>query len=244
MSVHKLREAIFERIWPEIFSAHECLGLYASIARYSDELNESNSNHLFGFVQRQALSGLVLSVCKLFENSKHYENFSIPTGLRHFREDITNISAQNRNLVLFETFIRKNVDPSFSVENSEDIDRIPNLVHKYFDESCPRSPARCPNRLNGFFEAVKVLRDKRVAHDEDCDLTGSATADMVGVVELLCFAKTFVNVVGYGFLGFSLDSEAHRDEFSPERSRTVQQMRKLVELHRRSVPNTTGNMGL
>jgi hypothetical protein len=69
----------------------------------------------------------------------------------------------------------------------------------------------------------------RFAHHEDRSIQDLTKTDLDGVLQPLAFTKTFVNIVAYGFFGFSLDAIADPAEFEPDRSITWAQMNKIVE---------------
>jgi hypothetical protein len=232
VSLEKLKEIVFNRMPVEIYLAHESFGTYAAIGDWHDFLNETEFRTLFGIVQRQALVALVLSQCNLFEKSSNkYPNFSIATALNHFRCILTTskIKVPSKNMSLIEDFIRREIDPLFDINETCNAECAANLVCTYFEENYPRTPQRPSMKLDNHLEALKVLRAKRIAPLEDSDLQGMATTDSKGIIELLGFAQTFVNIVGYGLFGYNGKTISDQSEFSPESASSGIQMRKLIQ---------------
>lgn len=230
MPISKLKEILFDQIPVEIFLAREALGVHMAIAEKSDFLNHSGYRHIFGGIQRQALGAFILSLCKLFERrNKKHPNYSIPTALVHFRSVSIDIAVPDQSAAKLDEYIRTEIDPSFSVHDPLKAITAAHMVCTHFEEQCPRTPPRAGKILDATLDALKVLRDKRVAHHEDNSLVGLTSTDLDSAIELLCFAQTFVNIVGYGFFGFSLKSTAQPAEVAPDRSESGAQMKKMIE---------------
>ncbi len=228
MSLTKLKEIVFNQIPCEIFLAHEALGVYMAIAENSVLLNRSPHRHVFGIIQRQAFDVIILSLCKLFEKpSGSYPNYSIRTALEHFialedKDFSEHVSPKVNEYICAE------IDSSFDdVQQGKTIDAAL-MIHTHFEELCPRTPLRKGKRLDATLDALKVLRDKRIAHHEDHNLEGFPVTDFESAFQLLCFAQTFVNIVGYGFFGFSMKSTSQPEEFKFEKSMSGSQMKKLI----------------
>lgn len=202
MSIEKAREIILDRVSPEIFLAKQSASIWQNIGEYSSVLNGTTHQQVFGLIQIQALSTLVLSLGKLFERpDARYPNFSIPSAIEYLKEDIENVRVNNASVPkLIDDLTDSVEDQSYLLQNS---DELPQLLLKEFDDDCPRSPARSGAVLDESFERIKVIRDKRVAHSEDADLTIFPDADWDAVESLIAFGESFVNLAGYGFFGFS-----------------------------------------
>ena len=229
MSVEKLKEIIFERIPGELFLAHEAFGVDMAITECSDLIRSAGQEHVFGIIQRQARDAFVLSLCNLFERQNNrLPNYSIHTALTYFC-GLGNIVVPEQSMVKLEDYICAEIDPSFSWADPVKAEDVPHSIHAHFSEECPRSPLREEKQLDAAFDGIKVLRDKRVAHYEDCDLTELSTTTYENAVELLCFAQTFVNIIGYGFFGFSDQSTAKPAQFSPEKAKGWRQMTKIMK---------------
>jgi len=231
MSVSKAKDIIYDQIKMEIMHGHNAVAVYIVISEHSQNLNESHFRQTFGSMQQHAFDAFILSLCKLYEkSSKRYPNHSIPTTLEILRKDSSGLVKKIQNYVKIEQFIKDHVATDFSVQDQSHIERIPDLVLEYFYEECPRTPARDQKELDMILAALKVLRDKRVAHHEDANLSSLNKTDLNGVLRLLAFAETFVNIIGYGFFGFSQKGEAYPESFSPSRSVIWPELNRMIEL--------------
>ncbi|MBN2310534.1 MAG: hypothetical protein JXR94_16285, partial [Candidatus Hydrogenedentes bacterium] len=203
--------SILGRISVEIWLAHEALGVYAASAEAAQALQGRNFNHLFGVIQRHARDALILSVCNLFEKpNKSYPNYSVPSALAKIEDtcDWQEVTPLNSIPKLHE-FIRQRIEPAFDICQPDAELTAAQLVFEYFKQECPGcSGERKNNALGDALDAVKVLRDKRVAHVENHDLEGLPQADFGGIIKLLCFAEDFDRFVSLGLFGFSLAAEA------------------------------------
>lgn len=220
----------FNRISDEIFLAHEALGIYVAIAGGSETLKRAGHSHVFGVIQRQALGAFILSLCKLFENaSEKYPNYSIRTALVCLHTFHKDMSVPDQSAEKLDEYIRGVIDPTFSIYDPCKAATAADLIFTYFEEQCPRTPARTGKKFDAILDALKVLRDKRVAHHEDRSLGGLAETDFQSAIDLLCFAQTFVNIVRYGFFGFSIESTAEPASFDPDSSESGRRMKKLIQ---------------
>jgi hypothetical protein len=244
MSLTKLKEIVFDRIPVEIFLAHEALGVYMAIAEDSDSLNRSGHRHIFGIIQRHALGAFVLSLCKLFEEPNgRYPNYSIHTALVHLSTCLNDVAVPDQSKAKLDEYIRTEIDSTFSVYDPLKAATTAQLVYTHFEEQCPRIPPQEGKKLDVTLDALKMLRDKRVAHDEDHSLVGLMETDLDSTIELLCLAQTFVNIIGYGFFGFSLKSTAQPAEFAPDRSKSGGQMKKIIQELEQQLSHGRGTAG-
>lgn len=231
MSTTQVKDIILDRIRVEVFLGHNAIGVYIALSDHSSALNALPFCQALGTIQRHALDSFILSLCKLYEGpSPRYPNYSVPTTLALLREDTSSLAAGIQNHVRLERFVQAHVDHSFAVRSPNDIAQIPELLLKHFSEQCPRTPPRDGNELDHVLDALKVLRDKRVAHHEDADLASLSKTDLDGALRLLAFAQTYINLVGYGFFGFSQEAEVDADEFAPNKSVVWPELNRMIGL--------------
>lgn len=221
---------ILNRLRVEIILAHDAIGIYVAISDHAGTLNNSSFRRPLALIQRHALGSFIIAVCNLFEpRDKHNRNFSIPTALFHLRKHQTSLADAIQEPIKLEEFIQQEIEPSFDLYNLGEMGRIPGLLLDYFDETCPKTDV-VSGELNHALDALKVLRDKRVAHAEDADIQGMSKTNLDGVSQLLAYAQTFVNMVGGGILGFSLEARADPSEFRPDKSRVWTQMQEMTTI--------------
>ena len=217
--MEKAKDIASNRIYAEIFRAHNAIALYVAISEHAPILKPSRFSRTLGSVQMHAFDAFTLSICKIFEPAgSQHPNFSIPTALNILKTCANDDAAGFIYNGKLDDFIRLTIDPGFpfSTANQERCKRT--LLLDYFCEHYPRTPLRDNNDLDAFLDGMKVLRDRRVAHNEDVDISTMTKVDLDGVRKLLAFAQTFVNIVGDGLLGFSTDGGASAEDFDPQRA--------------------------
>lgn len=243
MSILRAKKIILDRISIEVFLGHNAIGAYIALSDRSSTLNALPFRRALGTVQRHALDAFILSLCKLYEKPNRYPNFSIPTTLALLQENTSGLSAGIQSHVRLEQFIQSHIDSNFAVRGPEEMAHIPTLVLDYFAEQCPQTLAGNGKELDRIFDALKVLRDKRVAHHEDVDLSSLSKTDLDGALRLLAFAQTYVNLVGYGFFGFSQEGEVDVATFDPCRSVVWPELNRLIGLLEQDASHGPGTAG-
>lgn len=237
MKLAKAKEIALHRIPDEIFVGHNAISVYISLSDHAESLNASHFKDVLGSIQRHSLDAFILSLCKIYEKpSNRYPNFSIPTAIVYLQENMTGLHNGIQNHIKLEQFLQAEIDSSFSVTSETDLERIPRMIVTWFAKRCPQTPLREGFELDSVLDALKVLRDKRVAHHEDDDLQGLSKTDLDSVLSLLAFAQTFVNLVGYGFFGFSTHGIASPEMFAPNKSILWSQMQKMMKILEQGTP--------
>jgi hypothetical protein len=215
----------------EICAAHNAVAIYISLSEHAERLNKSQFRDCLGSIQRHAFDSFILSLSKLFEPpNKRHPNLSIPTAVENLQRQLGYLDISAQKCAWLVEFVQSEIDSNFSVRSRNDLNEVPGLIIRYFGDRCPQTPPRKTHSLDVIFDALRVLRDKRVAHHEDNDLQGLNTTDMDGVKRLLAFAETVVNVVGYGFFGSSRQTTVSPEKFSPDKSWLWPQMQKVVQI--------------
>ena len=236
MSITKAKDIILDRIDMEIIHGHNAIAVFMAIAEHSQILNKSVFKQVFGSMQKHALDAFILSLCKLYEKpNTRYPNYSIPTTLELLQNDSSELANKKiQDFLKLAKFIQAHIDPSFVVKNESDIKCIPTVVIQYFDKEYPRidekNRQQDAKKLNKIFDALKVLRDKRVAHNEEADISAHSKTSVKDALKLLAFAKTYVNIVGYGFFGFSMEGEVSPESFSPDKSVLWPKLNRMIGL--------------
>ena len=231
MSTVKAKDIILDRISVEVFVGHNAIAVYIALSEHSHALNNLPFKQALGTVQRHALDAFVLSLCKLYEKpDKRYPNYSIPTTVALLKETVSDLTVRPQSQAQLENFIQTRIDPTFTVVDQSRIGCIPGIILNHFSKECPRTPPRDENELDHILDALKVLRDKRVAHHEDADLSSLSKTSLDGALCLLAFAQTYVNIVGYGFFGFSQEGEVTADRFEPCKSVVWPELNRMIRL--------------
>ena len=167
MKLAKAKEIALHRILDEIFVGHNAISVYISLSDHAASLNASHFKDALGSMQRHSLDAFILSLCKIYEKpDNRYPNYSIPTAIVYLQEDMTGLHNGIQNHIKLEQFIQAQIDSNFSVTSATDLERIPRMIVTWFAERCPQTPPREGYELDPVLDALKVLRDKRVAHHE------------------------------------------------------------------------------
>jgi hypothetical protein len=231
MSIEKAKDIILDRIPIEISHGHNAIAVYMALSDNSNTLNATPFHNILGTIQQHALDAFILSVCKLYEKpNRRYPNFSIPTTICMLKKGQSELTVKGQKVVVWEPFIKAHIDPNFTAAALTDTSQLPDLILAHFSEKCPRTPLREGNKLDLDLDAVKVLRDKRIAHSEDADLSLLSKTDLDGAKRLLSFAKTYMNLVGFGFFGFSQEGEVRCGDFEPCKSVVWPELNRMIDL--------------
>jgi hypothetical protein len=229
--LRKVKEILLRHVPDEISTGHNAIAIYISLSEHAERLNKSRFRDCLGSIQRHAFDSFILSLWKLFEPpNKRYPNFSIPTAIQSLQQQLGALNISAQKCAKLAEFVQSEINSSFSVRSGNDLNKVPGLIIGYFGDRCPQTPPRKTYELDVIFDALRVLRDKRVAHHEDNDLQGLSTTDLDGVKHLLAFAETAVNVVGYGFFGFSQQTTVSPEKFSPNKSWLWPQMQRVIQI--------------
>lgn len=230
MKLTKAKEIVLQRIPNEIFVGHNAISVYISLSDHAESLNASHFKDALSSVQQHSLDAFILSLCKIYEKQNTcHPNYSIPTAIAYLREDMTGLHSGIQNHIKLEQFIQAQIDSSFSVTSETDLERIPEMIVTWLDDRRPQIPARGGYELDQVLNALRVLRDKRVAHHEDNNLQGLSKTDLDSALRLLEFAQTFVNL-GYDFFGSSRNGIVSPGTFAPSKSIIWPQMQKLLKI--------------
>lgn len=231
MSTAKAKDIILDRISTEVFVAHNAIAVYIALSEHSQALNDLPLRRALGTVQRHALDAFILSICKLYEKrNERYPNYSIPTTLWMLQDAASDLTIGPGAHARLMNFIQMRIDPTFAVVDHSRIGCVPRIILNHFANELPRTPPRDKIKLDQILDALKVFRDKRVAHHEDASLSSLSKTNLDGARKLLAFAQTYVNIVGYGFFGFSLEGEVDVDSFEPCKSVVWPELNQMIVL--------------
>lgn len=235
--IAKTREIIFNHVHNEIKLAFSAYTLLMAISENAESLKRSRYMAIIGLMQKQALDSMVISICKLYEKpNKKFPNFSIPTAIDYldklYKSNGIIIDQIQDIFKLINFIISKGLHPTMNLLDYFEANQIPELLLEYFKNHCPIDSKDSPcnnHELKKHLEALKIIRDKRIAHDEDKDISDLPKTDFDGVRQLIAFAQTFVNIIGYGFFGHSQDGEIFADDYIHTRNRHWKKMDEMMK---------------
>ncbi|MEA1994964.1 MAG: hypothetical protein U9N18_02240 [Campylobacterota bacterium] len=228
MTVYEAKETIFRKITTEIFSAKQAASVYQNIGKQSSTLNTSRYREFFGLIQSYALSFLILSLGKLFEKPcQRNPNFSILTVLDCLINNLQGVPANKGSLWKLASYLSSNrKEQEALILNPE---RIKHDLLDDFKNRCPTLPARPGYQLDSAYEGVRVLRDKRVAHSENCDLSCLPKLTGNDIEALIAYCESFKYLVGYGLFGFSMKGFVKPNDLDLLNQTGGQTLRQIID---------------
>ncbi|MCX6122184.1 MAG: hypothetical protein NTX44_11280 [Ignavibacteriales bacterium] len=199
----------------DIYMSRLSYSLLMSIGKYGKQLEGTPYVLFFQNLQMILSDHLIVHITKLFEPiDKRYEVISVPTTLQIISENVDNLEIIERPLVcqhLANLGILLN--NSWSITSAE----LNRIIVDHFQSTMPSL-----DNSNSLL-ALKVIRDKRIAHRELMDISGSPTTSFRDAYNLITYAQNFVIVVGtaytstvHGFINedFFLGEDAERSSLS------------------------------
>lgn len=205
----RLKDVISEGVAIDIFHAEEALALDKVIGREADKINTATFGAFFGSLQIILGRQLILAVSRIFEREgDHYKVRSIPAAIKVLREGADELSVDHRT-ALIKAMLQCGFDP-VPLERSTDPE-ITRLVADHFEKTMPRAGlGRESEGLSRALGALKMLRDKFVAHPEAIKVEDLPKATLVEIDQLLEFAKFFAITIGRAYLSTTYVSDAGR----------------------------------
>lgn len=199
----------------DIYMSRLSYSLLMSIGKYGKQLEGTPYVLFFQNLQMILSDHLIVHITKLFEPiDKRYEVISVPTTLQLISENVDNLEIIERPLVcqhLAKLGIHFN--SSWSITSAE----LNGIIVDHFRSTMPSL-----DNSNSLL-ALKVIRDKRIAHRELKDISGFPTTSFSDAYNLITYAQNFVIVVGtaytstvHGFVNedFFLGEDAERSSLS------------------------------
>lgn len=228
MTVDEAKEIIFGKIATEIFLAKQAISVYQNIGEQSSTLNTSRYREFFGLIQSYALSSFILSLGKLFEKPcQKNPNFSIPTVLDCLINNLQEVTVNRGSLVKLASYLSSNrKEQDVLILNPE---RIKHDLLNDFKNRCPTLPARPGCKLDATYKGVRVLRDKRIAHLENCDLSRFPKPTGNDIEALIAYCESFTNLVGYGLFGSSMKGFVKPNDLDLLNQTGGQTLRQIID---------------
>lgn len=169
----------------------------------------------------------ILSVTKIFEKENpRYPTHSIPVviGLLEKNSDVLSIIERYN-------FLRVLNDIGLRGSTLEEL-RDSELTHRvvaHFRASLPDINKKENCELSRALDAVKSIRDKRIAHDEKAAATGLPPMTWAELNKLLAYAKSFIGAIGWGYLSIAYEANNGDYILSRDALRTSAAMRRLLK---------------
>lgn len=220
--VKRLKEMVSSGPVEFIFEAEQSLSLIEACGSNQDFLQKHNFGELFGTIQGLAINQFVLSVTKLFEKpSARYPNVGVPSILEFIEQNADRLELQNPKLARQGLEILRLGTSAFdSADSSAQKNAV--IVQHLRDQ--------IPNIENhAALRALKTLRDKKIAHPEDIDLTAIEKTTWEEGEKLLVLPRGVVGVIGDAYLSTAYWDNKGNYFLSIDGSRVGRAMQRLIK---------------
>ena len=213
-------------ILENIFAADEAYSLAFCIGKHADGVNKSGYGVAFRPVQEVLGQHFVLSVTKLFEQPKlKYSTRSIPATVRILQSKASELTIRER-FAMLSRFSRIGGDAT-RLQNLSD-DEVTIAIIGYYSSLLPSKEAVTGFRAWRTLHALKSRRDKVIAHNESAPDSFFPTTTWGEARALVNLAKSFVDVVSTGYLGFVLTGDDGSFFIERDSRRSTQTLDKLL----------------
>jgi hypothetical protein len=213
-------------ILENVFAANEAYSLAFCIGQHADRVNKSGYGVAFRPVQEILSQHFVLSVTKLFEQPKvKYSTRSIPATVGILQSNASELTIRERFAMLSRFARIGGAAPR--LQNLSD-DEVTIAIIGYYNSLLPSKEVVTGFRAWRTLHALKSRRDKVIAHNESPSDSLFPTTTWGEARVLVDLAKSFVDVVSTGYLGFVLTDD--NGSFFTERDsrRSTQALDKLL----------------
>lgn len=196
--VQALKDIISEGVAVDIFKADQCISLLDEIGTSSDVLNRASFGDLFGNLQGYLTEQVILAITKIFEQpNARYPTRSIPSALKILDENAERIPIAEPR-ILRKRLLELGADQK-SLEKKSDSE-LTKLLVVLLRTAMPSVSADDPSKLSGPMNALKIARDKKIAHHEAIAAESMARTTWGEINPLLEFSKKAVGVIGTAYL--------------------------------------------
>jgi hypothetical protein len=229
MNADEAKSALKSEIKPlvaNVFLADQAYNLLKTSCDFADGLNSANFGNLFVFLQSIFSDKFILSVTKIFEKENprhHIHSIPVVIGLLEKNSDVLSIIQRYNFLrVLNDNGLRES-----TLEGLTDSE-LTHVVVAHFRASLPDIIKKRNCELSRALDAVKSIRDKRIAHDEKV-ATGFPPVTWAELNKLLAYAKSFIEAIGWGYLSIAYKADKGDYFLSSDALRTPTAMRRLLK---------------
>ena len=180
----------------DIYRAEQCVALNEQISQASVPLNDANYGDLFGTVQALSINELILAISKIYERpSARHPNRSLLTAIEFIEEHADELEVKAPILLQRELV-------KFGVEERE-LDGIDDTAMNRIVAQTLRGllpDAEENTELANAKAALRMIRDKQIAHNEDIDVEDLPRTTWGRISLLLDVPKAAIGVIGAAYL--------------------------------------------
>jgi hypothetical protein len=215
-----------EGILQNVFAADQSYSLAFCVGKHASALNAFRYGVAFRPIQDVLAQYFILSVTKLFEEpNKRYSTRSIPTAIRILQRAADEITIHQK-LAMLSRFARGGGDAG-SLQDLSD-EQITTAIISHYERLLPSKET-----VTGFahwrtLHALKVQRDKVIAHNENTADLLFPRVDWGEAAALIRLAKSFVDVIITGYLGYILTDDNGNFMTSSEAEQPAKSLDKFL----------------
>jgi hypothetical protein len=182
----------------DIYKAEQALKLSAVVGESADAVNVSTFSHLFSTVQGYATEQFVLAINRLLEPQKRYALLSLPGVLAFLGEHAADLPLEQPTFL--EQAMKRQGLWSDEIRSATGPDQTKAVA----DALQSKLPVATQNAA---LNALKALRDKRIAHPENISAEAIPRTTWEEAEKLLVMPRQAVSVCGAYFSMAYTDNE-------------------------------------
>ncbi|HEY4611392.1 MAG TPA: hypothetical protein VII11_00235 [Bacteroidota bacterium] len=202
----------------DIYLSRLAYSLIMTIGKNGQKLDGTPFQLFFRDIQTLLSDHLIVHITKLFEKPNgRYEIVSVPSVLQYIKEYSSTLEIIEKPLVCIQL---KSLGVPDAILSNPSTELLNKIIVDYFDSTLPL----IENSID--LQALRILRNKRIAHKEAIDISSRPITTFKNAFELIKFAQNFAIIVGaaytstiYGQIGdfFYLGEDAERASNSLEK---------------------------
>ena len=205
-----------------IFEAEQALSLVEACGQNTEALAARNLGELFGTIQGLAINQFVLSITTIYERPNgRYPNLSVLSVLNYIEEQADKLEIKELGL-LRRGLERLDIVP-YALDEADSEKEKNVLLARLLRECVPNIQETLA--LN----ALKELRDKKIAHPEDINLESIQRTTWEEAEKLLAPMRDIVGIVGDAYLSTAYWDDDGDYLLSIDGSRVGRAMRRLIQ---------------
>jgi hypothetical protein len=222
----RLDDIISQGVVLDLYHAEEVLSLGALIGRDAGRINEATFGALFGSLQIIFGRFLILSVARMFEKpGPTYPIRSIPAGIGVLRDHCDSLNIEERAAIVKSLCRQGASEADIKALPDPDLTRF---LADFFERRLSESYSEGADNALAL-QALKTLRDKNIAHPEAIRPDDLPKATFAQIDELVALARTFVGVVGIGYLSVAYEDDQGHYLISSDAERSTICLDRLLQ---------------
>lgn len=184
-----LQDIVDNGIKIDLQAAGTAIALYETIGNYKTALADNNFEHLFGYIQILLVKDLIISVSKIFDPNERFNLRSLYAAIKLINDNPHKLKIEYR-FKLEEKLAIWGLDRKCLIAMTDS--ELTMTVVKMLNDKMP---------FKDDMEAIKNIRDKRLAHNESIDEAKISVVLWQELENLVELAKSVLGIIGNHYLG-------------------------------------------